>query len=151
MLLFGCPAFLHYDDAYISLTHHFFHANIFHLAVNCFSVWNLFRKGVRYSAVPLVIAFVIASASWFCTTADAVGFSNIIFAIVGLRTPSLKSDWWRHPSVITFLAINMIMLILPQVSAVTHLVSFTLGCLVAGLTRIINTISSDYRRASYCK
>jgi membrane associated rhomboid family serine protease len=148
-LLFGCPTFLHYDSGYISLVHHFFHANIFHLAVNCLSIWSLFRKGYRYNPAPLVWAFLIGSSSWFFTSADPVGFSNIIFALVGLRTPSLKSDWWKQPSIILFLVITGLMALLPQVSAVTHIVSFALGCIVAGASRIANSISRDFSRATY--
>lgn len=148
-LLFGCPTFLHYDSGYISLVHHFFHANIFHLAVNCLSVWSLFRKGYRYSIAPLFWAFLIGSASWFCTSDDVVGFSNIIFALIGLRSPSLSNAWWKQPSVILFLAITALMALLPQVSAITHIVSFALGCIVAGAIRIVNSISSDFRRATY--
>lgn len=148
-LLFGCPTFLHYDCGYISLVHHFFHANIFHLAVNCLSVWSLFRKGYRYSIAPLLWAFLIGSASWFCTPDDVVGFSNIIFALIGLRSPSFSNAWWKQPSVILFLAITALMALLPQVSAITHIVSFVLGCIVAGASRIVNNISSDFRRATY--
>lgn len=148
-LLFGCPTFLHYDDACISLVHHFFHANIFHLAVNCLSVWALFRKGYIYGMAPFVWAYLIASASWFCTSADAVGFSNIIFALVGLRTPALSHSWWRQPGVILFLAMTALMTLLPQVSAITHIVSFVLGCIVAAAYRTINRISRDHRRATY--
>lgn len=148
-LLFGCPTFLHYDSGYISLVHHFFHANIFHLAVNCLSVWSLFRKGYTYSLTLLIWAYIIASISWFCTSADVVGFSNIIFALIGIRTPSLKSRYWRDPAVIAFFAITILMALLPQVSAVTHVVSFVLGCMVAGAIRIVNSISSDFRRATY--
>ena len=148
-LLFGCPTFLHYDSGYISLVHHFFHANIFHLAVNCLSVWSLFRKGYTYRIAPLVWAFLIGSASWFCTSADVVGFSNILFALIGIRTPSLKATYWRDPSVIAFIAITILMALLPQVSATTHIVSFVLGCVVAGAYRIVNSISSDFRRATY--
>lgn len=148
-LLFGCPTFLHYDSGYISLVHHFFHANIFHLAVNCLSVWSLFRKGYRYCQTSLLWAFLIASVSWFCTSDDVVGFSNIIFALIGLRSPSLSHSWWKQPSVILFLAITALMALLPQVSAITHIVSFVLGCIVAGAIRIVNSICSDFRRATY--
>jgi uncharacterized membrane protein YesL len=148
-MLFGCPTFLHYDSGYISLIHHFFHANIFHLAVNCLSVWTLFRKGYMYNIAPLLWAFAIGSASWFCTSADVVGFSNILFALIGLRSPSLSNVWWKQPSVILFLAITALMALLPQVSAITHIVSFALGCLVAGASRIINSISRDFSRATY--
>jgi hypothetical protein len=41
------------------------------------------------------------------------------------------------------------MALLPQVSATTHIVSFVLGCVVAGAYRIVNSISSDFRRATY--
>ena len=148
-MLFGCPTFLHYDSGYISLVHHFFHANIFHLAVNCLSVWSLFRKGCTYNWAPLVWAYIIASASWFCTSKDVVGFSNILFALIGLRTPALQNSWWKQPSVILFLAITAFMALLPQVSAITHIASFILGCIVAGAIRIVNSISSDFRRATY--
>lgn len=149
-MLFGCPIFLHLDNGYISLAHHFFHANIFHLAVNCLSIWTLFRKEHRYGILPLVWAFLIGSASWFCTTADVVGFSNIIFALIGLRTPSLRNRWWRDKSVMVFFAITILMAVLPQVSAITHIVSFALGSIVSGVSRTINNISRDFRRASYC-
>lgn len=148
-MLFGCPAFLHQDSGCISLVHHFFHANIFHLAVNCLSIWTLFRKDVRYSITPLVFAYIIGTASWFCTSADVVGFSNILFALIGLRSPSLSHSWWKQPSVILFLAITALMALLPQVSAITHIVSFVLGCMVAGTSRIFNSIRSDFRRAAY--
>ena len=148
-LLFGCPTFLHYDCGYISLVHHFFHANIFHLAVNSLSIWTLFRKGFRYNIAPVVWAYIIGSASWFCTSDDVVGFSNIIFALIGLRSPSLSNAWWKQPSVILFLAITALMAFLPQVSAITHIVSFVLGYIVAGASRIVNNISSDFRRATY--
>ena len=147
---FDCPAFLHYDYPYISLMHHFFHANIFHLAVNSLSLWTLFRKGTRYSIVQLAFAYIIGTASWFFTSADVVGFSNIIFALIGLRTPSLRHAWWKQPSVILFLAITALMALLPQVSAITHIVSFVFGCVIAGAQRIISNLSRDYRRATYC-
>lgn len=149
-LLFGCPVFLHHDSGYISLVHHFFHANIFHLAVNCLSLWTLFRKDIRYSPAVLVSAYLIGTASWFFTSSDVVGFSNIIFALIGLRTPSLRHAWWKQPTVILFLAITALMALLPRVSAVTHIVSFVLGCIVAGVYRVANNLSRDYSRATYC-
>lgn len=149
LLLLGCPAFLHSDAPYIALAHHFFHVNIFHLAVNCLSIWALFRPGVEYSISPIVWAYIIASASWFFTSADAVGFSNIIFALAGQRTPSLKNTWWRQPTIILFLAITALMALLPQVSAVTHIISFILGCVLAGTRRLIYSIIRDFRRATY--
>lgn len=149
-LAFGCPDFLHSDGAHVSMLHHFFHANVFHLAVNCLAVWTLFKKDVHYGLKRILMAYVIGSLSWFCSIEDVVGFSNFIFATIGLRTPSFESSWWKHPSVITFFVVTVLMAFLPNVSAVTHIVSFVLGCIAAGATRIINSVSSDFRRASYC-
>lgn len=150
-IAFGCPEWLHSDSWYIALMHNFFHANIFHLVVNCLSIWVLFRKGVRYTMASLIWAFIICSSSWFFTSADTIGFSNFIFATIGLRTPSLKNAWWIHPSSIIFFTATALMALLPQVSGETHLISFILGCIAAGAHRIINSISSDFRRASYNK
>lgn len=148
-LLFGCPEFLHRDEAYISLLHHFFHANIFHLAVNCLSIWTLFRKGARYRVLPVILAFVIATASWFFTSSDVAGVSNWIFALIGLRTPSLGHSWWRHTNTITFLVITALMSLLPNVSATTHIISFVFGCITAGVIRLTDSVCRDYSRATY--
>lgn len=148
MLLSGCPQWLHADHWCICLVYHFFHANIFHLAVNGLSLWLMLRNR-PIASVQLLSAFVIGSLSWFFATADVVGASNIIFALIGLRTPSFRSAWWRQPSVIIFFVITILMSCLPQVSAVTHLVSFVLGCAGAFVSRILNGIGNDIRRASY--
>lgn len=148
-LLWGCPEFLHQNRWYTPLVYHIYHANIFHLAVNCLSIWAIFRKGATYKATPLLIAFIIASISWFFTIKDVVGISNIIFALIGLRTPPLKHSWWRSRPVVTFLVVTGLMALFPQVSAITHIVSFVLGCLVAGVQRTINNLSRDYSRATY--
>ena len=150
LLLFRTPEWLHSRWWGISLVHHFFHANIFHLAVNCLSLWLMFRNPssvLRWST--LAIAYVLASLSWFASTAHVIGASNIIFALIGLRTPSFRHAWWKQPSVRFFLAVTVAMAVIPQVSAVTHIVSFSLGCAVASVSRIINRTSNDIRKVSH--
>lgn len=148
-LLFGCPEFLHQDRAYISILHNFFHANIFHLAINSLSIWVLFRRGVRYRIFPVALAFAIATASWFFASNDVVGISNFLFAIIGLRTPALNSRWWLLPNTITFFAVTALMAFLPNVSAITHMISFASGCIAAMIVRLIKRAGSDYSRAAY--
>ena len=149
MLLFRCPEWLHSDRWYLAVAHHFFHANIFHLAANCLSLWLMFRNPssvLSWSRV--VTAFVLASLSWFASSADVIGASNFIFALAGLRTPSFSHAWWRQPSVRFFLIVTTAMAVLPQVSAITHISSFVLGCAVASASRFINTTSHDLYRVS---
>lgn len=145
LLLFGCPTWLHRDVWYVAFAHHFFHVNVFHLAVNCLSLWTLRNK---VTLPQCVAAFLIATASWFFS-ADAVGTSNFIFALIGLRTPSFRSVWWRQASVLVFLVTTVLMAALPQVSALTHIISFAFGCAGAAVSRVFSRIADDIRRASY--
>ena len=149
MLIGGCPVWLHRQEWYISLAHHFFHINIFHLAVNCFSLWALFRKGMRYSAWALLIPFVCATLSWFASPLDPVGASNFLFATIGCRTPRLRSAWWRHSSTIVFFLGMLVMAFVPGVSFITHLVSFVLGCAFAFLFRFIAKVKRDVKSADH--
>ena len=146
LLLSGCPAWLHRDVWYVAFAHHFFHVNVFHLAVNCFSLWTL-RNRIRLPHV--VAASLLAPASWFFSSADVVGASNFIFALIGLRTPSFRSVWWRQTSVLIFLVTTVLMAALPQVSALTHIISFAFGCAGAAVSRVFSRIADDIRRASY--
>lgn len=123
--------------------HHFMHGNVFHLAVNCLSVWFIFR---RWKVTEIATAYAIATASWFTAPIPAIGFSNIIFATIGLRTPSLSSTWWRRSETIIFLSVTLLMFLLPNVSAVTHVVSFMAGTFVAMATRWIKGNWNDCKR-----
>lgn len=150
-LLFECPPFLHDEQWSICLVHHFFHANLFHLCVNCLAIWLVFKKDVAYHPLVLIIPFLCGSASWFLSPVDPVGASNFLFALMGLRTPRLSDPWWRSSSFITFIVTMIAMSLLPNVSAVTHIVSFVFGCMCSILIRTYRTITHDYHRATYHK
>ena len=140
-LLAGCPDWLHNDAWPMAFMHHFFHANIFHLAVNCYSLWILLRA--KRSIWVLIVAYLCATLSWFASDADPIGASNFIFALVGLCSPHFRHPWWRSRPTIIFLALNLAMLLLPQVSAITHIVSFSLGCMLASIRRGFKSLSRD--------
>lgn len=146
-ILAGCQDWLRNDAWPMALMHHFFHANIFHLAVNCYSIWILLKS--RRSACILALAYICASVSWFASSAYPIGASNFIFALVGLCSPHFRHPWWRSRPTVTFLALNLAMLLLPQVSAITHIVSFALGCMLASMRRGLKSLSRDigYRQA----
>lgn len=143
-LLAGCPDYL--SDPGVGCwikasTYHFFHANIFHLAANCVSIWYLFKvkkgRSDRRMLVELLLAFCIASLTYFISMRPVVGISNILFAVIGLRTPPLGHPWWRSPGTLIFFSITLLMLFLPQLAALTHIASWVLGAVLAALLRKI--------------
>lgn len=149
MLVFRCPEWLHADSWHVAFVHHFFHANLFHLAANCLSLWLMLRlPSARLDIRQIVTAYICASVSWYFATRDVVGASNFIFAFAGLRTPSFRSKWWRLQSVRTFLVVTVLMAVFPQVSAVTHVISFGLGCMCSAVTRTLKETDHDLVRIS---
>lgn len=130
-----------------ALVHHFFHANVFHLAVNCLAVWNVFSPRTRPEWWLLPVAFIIATASYFCTARPVIGFSNVLFAVAGLRTPSFRSPWWRSRNAWVFMGMMVLMFFLPMFATATHLVSFASGVAVSACVRFHKRLNNDTRRA----
>lgn len=144
--LCGIPDFMTEKCWKTALLHHFFHVNILHLVINSYAVWMLFAvRGVK----PLQFAtgYVIGTLAYFAASVPAIGFSNILYALIGLGTPSLKSRWWRSPNTIIFLSVMAGYLFVPKVSALTHIVSFVGAVAVCGILRLFNSIIIDYDRA----
>lgn len=144
-ILLGTPDYLLERSAVSALTYHFFHANTLHLAVNCYALFVLLARGIRTKEI--VAAYVIGTLAFFCAHSPTVGMSNILFALMGLRTPSLRSRWWRSTNTIIFLAVMFGYIFVPGVSAFTHIVSFFAGCAVACLARLFTSVNSDYGKA----
>ena len=123
-LAFGIPAFMTGGPYWTrALLYHFFHANWWHLAVNAIAVL----------VYPLSFRPVI-------------GLSNVLYAVLGLRTPPLRNPWWKHPSVLAFLAITVVMVFIPRFSATTHIAAFVLGMGGAALGRWWHNLTQDARR-----
>ena len=123
--------------------HHFFHGNIFHLLVNCFSLYFIVPRAKRWH---LATGYIIGSLSLLAATSPVVGFSNIIYAVIGVRSPSFDSYWWKHPGTKTFLIVTALMIFLPNVSATTHIVSFVVGVIVSMSVRWFKKIGNDSAR-----
>lgn len=129
------------------IAHHFFHANVFHLAVNCLAVWSVFSPQAKLAKWVLPVAFVIGSFSYCFAAKPTIGFSNILFAIAGIRTPSFHSPWWRTVNCWVFIGTMVLMFFLPMFSATTHLVSFAIGVAVSACVRFKRKLDYDTRRA----
>lgn len=135
-LIFGCPAWLADTHPFLrALVYPFFHANVFHLAANSLAVWTVFRRKNTDNKRTLVISYLISAAVSPLALRPCIGISNLIFAAIALRTPPLRSRWWKQPSVILFLAIMFLFLLLPQFSAVTHIAAFAAGVVVTCIGR----------------
>lgn len=145
---FGIPEFM-LDGPYWQrmLLYSFFHANWWHLAVNCIAAWSIYSP--KRSCKPcrdLVIPFIIALIVYPLALRPVIGFSNILYAVLGLRTPSLSSSWWKQWSVLLFIAVTVAMVFIPQFSATTHIASFAAGVFCASISRSFNELTKDARR-----
>lgn len=147
--LVGIPDYLQGTGQYWmrALTYSFFHASWWHLAVNGIAIWTIFdpRRKVKMPQVPLV-AFFIAVLVYPLSFRPVIGFSNVIYAVLGLRTPPLSSPSWKQPSVIAFLIITVALLFVPRFSATTHIAAFLLGMAGAAIQRSYHNITQDARR-----
>lgn len=146
-LLFGCPEWLSGDGSPLlkALAYPLFHASIWHLGANAVAVWTVFSPR-RGNAALLAAASVISFAVYPLSARPMVGISNLIYAAIGLRTPPLRSPWWREPSVVLFLTVTAAMLVLPQFSAATHIAAFAAGCACSALRRRYLKLKGDARR-----
>lgn len=123
--------------------HHFFHGNVCHLLVNFLSLYFVVPRAKRWH---LVTGYFIASLSLLAATTPVVGVSNLIYAVIGVRSPSFDSWWWRHPGTKTFLIVTVLMVFIPNISATTHIVSFMVGVLVSVSVRWFKRIGNDSAR-----
>lgn len=146
-IAFGAPDYLLGTEHYWlrALSYSFFHASWWHLAVNCLAAWGIFVPSRKWSKM-LLWAFFIAVLVYPLSFRPVIGFSNVLYAVLGLRTPSLKSKWWRQPAVIVFLVVTVALVFVPRFSATTHIAAFVLGMAGASLKRGWLKLTSDARR-----
>lgn len=144
--LVGIPGFMT-DGAYWqrALLYSFFHGSWWHLAVNCIAVWGIYSRGCKPWR-DLLFPYVIAVLVYPLSVRPVIGYSNVLYAVLGLRTPPLSSAWWKQPSVAVFFAVTFALLLVPRFSATTHIAAFALGMAGAALHRFIKEIDKDARR-----
>ena len=144
-IAFGVPDFMSGGPYQCrALLYSFFHANWWHLAANAVAAWGVFAPGRDNRMLP--VAFLIAVAVYPLSFRPVIGFSNVLYAMIGLRTPPLSSPWWTQPAVIVFLAVTAAMVFVPRFSATTHVAAFALGMGAAGARRWWHSLTEDARR-----
>lgn len=129
------------------LVHPFFHANIFHLMLNCLAIWTVFDPRTKPEWWYLPVGFIIAAVTYWLVDDILIGFSTILFAVAGLRTPSFRSVWWRSWNAWVYIGTMLLMFMLPMFAASAHLVSFIIGVAVAAVVRFKRKLDYDTRRA----
>ena len=128
-----------------ALLHHFWHANVFHLAANSLVLLS-FGWAVRrwYGLLPW--AYAAASLSVLVAARPVIGFSNIIFAMSGLCATEVKGYWEKRETWV-FIGMMAGMLFIPRLSAATHIASFAGGLALGFIRKTIRRTADDCRRA----
>lgn len=140
-LIVGCPAWTHAHGAVQALCYPLFHANVFHLAVNSLALWTVFNPKRTDNVRVLIWGAAISLAVYPLAVRPVVGISNLLYAAIGMHSPSFRNRrYWLSEPVMTFNAVTLIMLFIPQFSAVTHIAAYILGIGVSSLYRYISKI-----------
>lgn len=107
----------------------FFHANIFHLAANLFTLWI-----IRINKQRVVVSYAISVFAYLLFP-NAIGLSGMILAIVGMYAS--KKTW------IYFAIFSIVTAFIPNMAFGVHTICFIAGFLYNKLSTLIN----DYRAA----
>ncbi len=141
------PEILYTGEYPAMLVYPFFHANIAHLALNCLAVWTVFDPRTRPEWWYLPIGYIISATAYCLTDYVLVGFSCVLFAVAGIRTPSFRSPWWRTWNCWVYIGTMLLMFLLPMFAASAHLISFAIGVGVSACVRFKRRLDYDTRRA----
>lgn len=156
-ILFGCPVgFASGSEAYITraLSYQFFHVNLFHLAVNCISVWILWKpENDTDNRKEFFIAMLISFLVYPFGVRPCIGFSNVLFAVCGLRFRYFISSWfWRKAEIIFFYAVMIGMCFLHQFAGISHIAAYLAGVFITSahdkVSERLKPLINDVRRFS---
>ena len=148
-LVVGTPGVYLSSDHYWlrATTYSFFHASWWHFAINSLAIWSIYpEKRPCKPCRDLLFPYIISVLVYPLSLRPVIGFSNILYAVLGMRTPPLSSPWWKQTPVIVFLVVTVALVFVPQFSATTHIAAFLIGMLLASAGRAITKIRNDAGR-----
>lgn len=122
---------------YTCLICQFFHANILHLACNAYALWLL-----HFTLGDFIAAYIISIVSASLSTVPVVGASSFIYALAAFRMSGARLGRYEW---MAFFVLNAVTIIIPSISFIVHISSFSLGYLFYK----IRIVEHGYR--SYCK
>lgn len=109
------------------LVYSFFHANIFHLAINLMVLWSIKN---RISVLPAFVIAVLASFLPTWVNEPTMGLSGFLFAVFGIMWGGVGRLKDAAKTVMPFILLTMFF---PNINALLHLYCFWLGY-IYGLT-----------------
>jgi membrane associated rhomboid family serine protease len=122
----------------------FLHANILHLAANSYFGWMIGARieqhvGAARLLVITVVSLIGSSVLIVVGGSNAVGFSGVLFGWLASwlgfhltpRFPGLRLSGAQRRSYLQLLAVNLVISLLPGISALGHLGGFVSGFLVS--------------------
>ena len=122
---------------YTHLCSQWAHTGLFHLILNLYVLWFL-----RFTWKEFGVAYLVSIPATFASSSGAIGFSSVIYALMGLLLPQVRlsvRDW------VLFLVVNAATAFVPPIAFGVHVTAFGLGFLAAKIKKL----SDEYRRA--CK
>jgi len=122
---------------YTHLCSQWAHIGLFHLVLNLYVLWFL-----RFTWKEFGVAYLVSIPATFASSSGAIGFSSVIYALMGLLLPQVRlsvRDWGL------FLVVNAATAFVPSIAFGVHVAAFGLGFLSAKIKKL----SDEYRRA--CK
>lgn len=126
------------------MTFNFVHANIFHLVCNAYCMMIMIWSGV--GKWRWLLAVLIASLVSFIVPCHSltVGFSGVLFVVVGMTLAHGKLTWNRCLPVIISLAVSI--LLAKNIAAGIHIMSCIVGFMVGLFIEGYNELKNDYER-----
>ena len=123
-----------------ALVNQFLHANIFHLALNCWAIKSIVRSEVMPPVVLAIVAILLGWVGFVCAE-TVVGFSGALYAMLGIQ--------WRlfgnKTNFIITASIFVLGLILPGLTFIAHALPFFLGLAVGWAYNLIVNFSYETR------
>lgn len=126
-----------------ALLYPLYHANLFHLLANSLAVCSIFSPKKTDNLRALLIGYAVSVIVYPFSFRPLIGISNMLYAIIGMRTPPFSSQWWHTSPVRVFLCVTTAMVFISQIAALTHVISFAIGIAVAHLLRYIKSHSYE--------
>lgn len=93
----------------------------------------------------IMCAFVIGTLSFLIASAHSVGFSDILFAVLGIR--AARNGWWRSRYFVVMWATLILTALIPGISGLTHALSCAGGTVFGLISAEWKKILDDYGKA----